>query len=103
MPAAVYCWEKGILPICRVSIEVNNTREISSLACDDDEWSARYELPLLRMMQIRLEGLRVNPKHGRQGAIEITIDGEWRVLEDANEPVADGFERLLRVYDPISF
>jgi DNA polymerase-2 len=101
MLASVYCWEKGVFPLGRVSIEVNDTGEISSLACDDDEWSTTYDLPPLRIMQIRLEGLsRVNPKHGRQGAVEIAIDGEWRVLEDADEPVAGGFERLLRAHDP---
>lgn len=101
MLASVYCWEKGVFPLAYVSIEMNDTGEIRSLACDDDEWSTTYDLPPLRIMQIRLEGLsRVNPKHGRQGAVEIGIDGEWRVLEDANEPVAESFERLLRVHDP---
>ncbi|HEX5481713.1 MAG TPA: DNA polymerase domain-containing protein [Terriglobia bacterium] len=101
MLASVYCWEKGIFPLGRVSAEVNDAGKISSLACDDDEWSTTYDLPPLRIMQIRLEGLsRVNPKHGRQGAIEIAIDGEWRVLEDADEPVVESFERLLRTHDP---
>ncbi|MGH9354446.1 MAG: DNA polymerase domain-containing protein, partial [Terriglobia bacterium] len=101
MLAAVYCWEKGVFPLGRVSVEVNDTGEIISLACNDDEWSTAYDLPPLRIMQIRLEGLsRVNPKHGRQGAVEIAIDGEWRALEDADEPVAEGFERLLRAHDP---
>lgn len=101
MLASVYCWEKGVFPLARVSVEMNDSGELRSLACDDDEWSTTYDLPPLRIMQIRLEGLsRVNPKHGRQGAIEIAVDGEWRVLEDADEPVADGFERLLRVHDP---
>ena len=53
-------------------------------------------------MRARLEGLtRVDPKHGRRGALEVTVDGdETRVLDDSDEPVACGFERLLRAHDP---
>jgi DNA polymerase-2 len=52
-------------------------------------------------MQVRLEGLsQVDPQHGRRGALEVAIDGEWCVLDDAAEPVAVGFERLLRAHDP---
>lgn len=62
MLASVYCWEKGVFPLAYVSIEMNDTGEIRSLVCDDDEWSTTYDLPPLRIMQIRLEGLsRVNP------------------------------------------
>jgi DNA polymerase-2 len=48
-----------------------------------------------------LEGLsNVDPQHGRRGALEVEIDGEWRVLDDSEEAVAVGFERLLRAHDP---
>jgi DNA polymerase-2 len=52
-------------------------------------------------MRVRMEGLsNVDPQHGRRGALEVEIDGEWQVLDDAEEPVALGLERLLRVHDP---
>ncbi len=74
---------------------------VRAIECRDDEWEIDYELPPLKVMQVRLEGLtQVDPKHGRRGAIEIEIDGEWRVLDDTDEPVAVGFERLLRAHDP---
>ncbi len=77
------------------------TPEVHSINCLDDEWAIDYELPPLTIMQARLEGLsRVNPQHGRHGTLEVAIDGEWRVLDDSEEPVVMGFERLLRTHDP---
>ncbi len=76
--------------------------EVRAIGCRDDEWAVDYELPPLRVLRARLEGLtRVDPKHGRRGALEIALDDEdWRVLDDSDEPVAYGFERLLRTHDP---
>jgi DNA polymerase-2 len=75
--------------------------EVRALKCCDDEWATDYELPPLRIMRVRLEGLsNVDPQHGRRGALEVEVDGEWRVLDDSEEPVARGFERLLRAHDP---
>jgi DNA polymerase elongation subunit (family B) len=78
------------------------SREVRAIQCRDDEWTVDYELPPLRVMRARLEGLtRVDPKHGRRGALEVTIDDdETHVLDDSDEPVACGFERLLRAHDP---
>jgi len=74
---------------------------ILAIECRDDEWAIDYELPPLTIMHTRLEGLaRVNPQHGRHGTLEVAIDGEWRVLDDAEEPVVMGFERTLRAHDP---
>ncbi|MGE5327578.1 MAG: DNA polymerase domain-containing protein [Deltaproteobacteria bacterium] len=131
MLESLYCWEKNVFPFARVEIEINErgaeTRsgfgktesfgpesrvpnresrgaspEISAIECRDDEWAVDYELPPLRVLRARLEGMtRVDPKHGRRGALEIALDDEgWRVLDDSDEPVACGFERLLRTHDP---
>jgi DNA polymerase-2 len=126
MLAPLYCWEKGVFPLARVDVEVGEgtgsaspsgfgmknpsftnpesrvpSPEVRALECRDDAWEIDYELPPFRMMQVRLEGLsRVDPRHGRRGALEVEIDGEWRVLDDGDEPVAVGFERLLRKHDP---
>ncbi len=117
MLAPLYCWEKNVFPLAKVEVETvgasrrvtptkfrtetDETWEIRAIECRDDEWAADYELPPLEVMQVRLEGLsRVNPRHGRRGALEVAIGDEWRVLDDGEEPVALGFERLLRAQDP---
>ena len=109
MLAPMYCWQKGVFPLAKVEVEEEpgagaGTRPaptVRALRCCDDEWATNYELPPLRIMRVRLEGLsNVDPQHGRRGALEVEVDGEWRVLDDSEEPVALGFERLLRAHDP---
>jgi len=108
----MYCWEKNVFPLAKVEVEIGTSAtastsrearppEIRAIECRDDEWAIDYELPPLRIMQMRLEGLgRVDPKHGRRGKLEVAVDGDWLELDDALEPVAVGFERLLRTHDP---
>ncbi|MGA2072179.1 MAG: DNA polymerase domain-containing protein [Terriglobia bacterium] len=75
--------------------------QVGAITCCDNEWATGYELPPLRVMRVRMEGLsNVDPQHGRRGALEVEVDGEWQALDDAEEPVALGFERLLRAHDP---
>jgi DNA polymerase-2 len=127
MLAPLYCWEKNVFPLAKVEIEtgartgkapVPNAQypapgatastsqeippqEILAIESRADEWAIDYELPPFQVMQVRLEGIsRVDPRHGRRGALEVEIDGEWRGLDDGDESVAVSFERLLRTHDP---
>jgi DNA polymerase II len=103
MLAPLYCWEKNVFPLARVDIETTqqDATIVSAIECRDDEWALDYELPPLRTLQLRLEGLaQVDPQHGRRGALQAEIDGEQQVLEDSDGPVARGVERLLRTHDP---
>ena len=102
MLAPMYCWEKGVFPLAKVDVEVDEgVGVVQAIESRDDEWAVDYELPPLEMMQVRLEGLgHVDPQHGRRGALEVEVDGEWRVLDDSEEPVAAGFARLLGEHDP---
>ena len=103
MLAPLYCWQKNVFPLARVDIEIasQSTAIVHAIECHDNEWAIDYELPPLRTLQLRLEGLgQVDPQHGRRGALEAEIDGELQVLEDSDEPVARGVDRLLRAHDP---
>ena len=65
------------------------------------EWSLDYEMPPLKIMQIRLAGLsRIDPTHGRRAALEIEIDGQCWELDETGEPPALGFAHLLKREDP---
>lgn len=75
--------------------------EILAIESKDNEWAIDFELPPLKIMQARIEGLgKVDPKHGRRGKLEVAVDDDWLELDDALEPVALGFERMLRTHDP---
>jgi len=126
MLAPLYCWEKNVFPLAKIDVEAGEcagsptqpgfgmknpsstnpesrvpSPEVRGIECRDDAWAIDYELPPFQVMQVRLEGIsRVDPRHGRRGALEVEIDDEWRVLDDGDESVAVSFERLLRTHDP---
>lgn len=124
MLAPLYCWEKNVFPLAKVEVEVGGCArslagvgiresglaeeksfvpnpEVRAIHSLDDPWATDYELPPLRTLSIRMEGLaRVDPQHGRRGAMEVEADGDLFLLDDADEPVAEGLERLLRARDP---
>jgi DNA polymerase-2 len=101
MVASLYCWEKGIFPLAYVEVETDQEGKIQSIECRDDEWTLDYEMPPLKIMQIRLAGLsRVDPTHGRRAALEIEMHGTCWELDEADEPPARGFARLLKREDP---
>jgi len=58
----------------------------------DDEWALHYEMPPLKIMQIRLAGLSgIDPTHGRRAALEIEMDGRAGNSTRQGEPPALGF------------
>src|SRR5208337_746392 len=60
-----------------------------------------YEMPPLKIMQIRLAGMsRIDPAHGHRPALEIEVDGTCWELDEAGEPPALGFAHLLKREDP---
>jgi len=101
MVASLYCWEKRVFPLAYVAVETDGEGKILAMECRDDEWAVEYELPPLKIMQIRLAGLsRIDPNHGRRAALEIEMDGACWELDETDEPPAFGFARLLQRRDP---
>jgi DNA polymerase-2 len=101
MVASLYCWEKRIFPLAFVEVEADEDGKIQSIACRDDEWTLDYEMPPLKLMQIRLSGLsRIDPTHGRRAALEIEVDGRCCELDETGEPPAIQFARMLKREDP---
>ena len=101
MAASLYCWQKNVFPLARIEAEADDHGRVLALECKDDPWALDYELPPLRIMELRLAGLsHVNPAHGRQGALEVEIEGQTYVLDDSDIPAAANFARLLKRYDP---
>lgn len=101
MVASLYCWEKRLFPLSFVEVEADDEGKVLSIACRDDEWALDYEMPPLKIMQIRLSGLaRIDPTHGRRAALEIEMDGTCWELDETGEPPAIQFAGLLKRHDP---
>jgi DNA polymerase-2 len=101
MVASLYCWEKRLFPLSFVEVEADDDGKVLSIACRDDEWALDYEMPPLKIMQIRLSGLaRIDPTHGRRAALEIEMDGTCWELDETGEPPAIQFAGLLKRHDP---
>src|SRR5467141_2655129 len=101
MVASLYCWEKRIFPLAYVEVETDDEGKIQAIQCRDDEWALDYEMPPLKIMQIRLSGLApIDPRHGRPAALEIEIDGTCWEIDEAGEPPAIQFAGLLQRHDP---
>ena len=85
-----------------VEVEADDEGKILSIACRDDEWALDYEMPPLKIMQIRLAGLaRIDPTHGRRAALEIEMDGTcWELDETGEPPARCNLRGLLKRHDP---
>lgn len=87
--------------MARVEVEANSEGRITEIECRDDPWQIDYDLPPMKVMRVRLEGLgRVDPKHGRRELLEIQIEDECFVLDEYGEPTALSFQHMLKKYDP---
>src|SRR5258708_7166629 len=101
MVASLYCWEERLFPLSFVEVQAEEDGKVLSIACRDAEWALDYEMPPLKIMQIRLSGLaRIDPTHGRRAALEIEMDGTCWELDEAGKPPAIQFAGLLKRHDP---
>jgi len=101
MVASLYCWEKRIFPLAYVEVETDDEGRITAMECQDDEWKLDYEMPPLKIMQIRLARTsHIDPAHGQRPALEIEVDGTCWELDETGEPPALGFAHLLKREDP---
>jgi hypothetical protein len=101
MVASLYCWEKRVFPLAFVEAEADERGRIQAIECRDSEWTLDYEMPPLKIMQIRLAGMsHPDPAHGQRPALEIEIDGTCWELDEAGKPPALGCANLLRREDP---
>jgi len=101
MVASLYCWEKRVFPLALVEVAADEEGRIQAIECRDSEWTIDYEMPPLKIMQIRLTGCSgIDPAHGQRPALEVEIDGTCWELDESGEPPALGFAHLLKREDP---
>ena len=112
LPEQVYCYDRRIFPLAHCEAEADGPGgdELRSLDCLDDPWATDYELPPLRVLELRPDSEIGNPNHGRRFSgstslttgVEVKVAGNTWALDEAEsgEPLAQSFAEILHRYDP---
>lgn len=71
-----YFYTQGLFPMAKCDIEYNKKRRIKTITLKSGIWDMDFDLPPFNTMELSLNGQLNDPKHGRQGILTITINGE---------------------------
>ena len=98
--ASLYCWEKRLFRLADVEVEADNEGRILAIECLDDEWTLDYEMPPLKIMQIRLAGVGGSTRLMDGGLLSREVDGTCWELDETGEPPAFGLLCCLNARTP---
>ncbi len=97
----LYLYESDLFPMGRARVKLTEGGCVSSVSVTDDRWRQDYALPDLRTMHVRLQGKRINPRHGKRGGLEVECGGRTRLLEGRSDrDIMKTFSSLLDRHDP---
>lgn len=82
-----YAFDRGIFPLAYCSWNATPDGTLRAIEANDDPWALDYPLPPLSVMELKVEGEAVNPRHGWRGRLEATFDSETRLLEGNDPPL----------------
>ena len=101
LPEQVYCYDRRVFPLAYCEAEADGD-EMWSLVCLDDPWATDYELPPLRVLELRPDCDIGNPNHGGTFSVEVRAEGNAWLLDEAEsgEPLARSLAELLQRFDP---
>jgi len=96
-----YCYDRHVFPLAWCAWEATDTGELRALHVLDDPWAVDYPLPPLRVLELKVEGELINPRHGHRGRLEVSWEGTTRLL-DSEDPqgLLESLEGVLRQADP---
>ncbi len=96
-----YLWDKEVFPLAFCSWEATGDGRLISIHSTDDPWAVDYKTPLLNIMEIKLEGDLINPRHGHNGRLEVSVNGENRIIEgDTPESFLETLSSIVEQGDP---
>lgn len=82
-----YCYDRGVFPLAFCAWEADGAGRLQALHILDDPWKVEYPLPPLSILELKLEGELLNPRHGHRGRLEVSWEGNQRLIE-ADDPAA---------------
>ncbi len=95
-----FAYDRGVFPMAFCAWEESDGR-LRAIEMKDDPRALDYPLPPLSVLELKLEGEAVNPRHGWRGRLEVTHDGETRLLEGHDPPMLlETLAGILRKADP---
>ncbi|GIW53639.1 MAG: hypothetical protein KatS3mg082_0043 [Nitrospiraceae bacterium] len=96
-----YCYDRGVFPLAFCSWEANDCGQLEALDVLDDPWAVDYPLPPLRVLEMKVEGAPLNPRHGHRGRLEVSWEDSVRLLDAEDPPeLLETLGGLLRQVDP---
>ena len=101
LPEQVYCYDRRVFPLAHCEVEADGD-ELRSLTCLDDPWKTDYELPPLRVLELRPDCDIGSPNHGGRFSVEVKVEGNAWLLDEAEsgEPLAQSLADVLHRFDP---
>ncbi len=104
LPEQVYCYDRQVFPLAYCELEAGGPEgdELRAIRCLDDPCATEYELPPLRVLEMRPECETGNPNHGGRFNVVVKIEGAAWVFNEAEsgEPLAQSLAEALHRYDP---
>jgi DNA polymerase-2 len=99
-PAQRYCYDRDIFPLAFCACE-SEAGVLRSLRLRDDPWTESYRIPPLSVLELKVEGDPINPRHGHRGHLEAKWEGETRIL-NGDDPalLLESLSGLLERADP---
>ena len=100
-PAQRYGYDRGIFPLAFCERGTTADGTLRSLQLRDDPWEAAYRIPPLSVLELKVEGELINPRHGHRGHLEATWEGETRIL-NGDDPILflESLSGLLKRANP---
>lgn len=99
-PAQRYCYDRDVFPLAFCVWEQDNGN-LKSLAVRDDPWAVDYRTPPLATLELKIEGDRINPRHGHRGRLVASWEDQTRVLEGDDPGLfLETLSGILRRVDP---
>lgn len=95
-PVQHFFYHTNAFPFCRVTVQVDE-ENVTVIKVEDSEWETQYELPPLRIIRMRLEGEKLNPKFNSRRRLVIEDGTSSCIYENtfANKVELEDFARSI--------
>lgn len=104
-PVQMFFYRTGLFPFCGFSAEIDHEGKALSFKTEDSEWRVDYSIPELRVIYLRLEGEKLNPKYNWKRRVVVECQGNSCTYEceDSEDFIRAISEYISRVGPDVIF